>query len=335
MHSQKNYSLLPHNTFGMDVKAKSFLQYDSAADLQSFIREGSLTPPFLHIGCGSNLLFTKDYDGVILHSGIHGIEIVHSDPRQVTLRVGAAEIWDNLVEYAVDQGWYGVENLSLIPGEVGAAAVQNIGAYGVEAKDVITQVECVDLHTGQQHILSNADCRYGYRQSVFKRELNGKYAVTHVSLRLHRTRVLHLDYGNIRKALPPSQSEYTARDVRKAIIDIRNQKLPDPKILGNAGSFFMNPVVSAQKFTTLQELYPDMPHYDATHGVKIPAGWLIEQCGLKGYVQGNVGVYEKQALVLVNKGGATPQEVVAMSEKVRTMVKDKFDIDIQPEVIFV
>ena len=333
MKQYYDYPLLSHNTFGMDVKTKVFIEYDTAEELQSLIREGCLRQPCFHIGSGSNLLFTKDYDGIILHSGICEVSIVSQSPLRV--KVGASMIWDEFVSLAVQRGWYGVENLSLIPGEVGASAIQNIGAYGVEVKDVIAEVECVDLQTGELRLFSNADCQYAYRNSVFKQELRGRYAVTHVTYELHTTPVLHLDYGNIREALPQDRTDYTAADVRQAIISIRNSKLPDPKQFGNAGSFFMNPVVPEETFAALIERYPSMPHYKAANGVKIPAGWLIEQSGMKGIKVGNVAVYDKQALVIVNTGGATPSEILALSDKVREQVRLKFGISIQPEVNFI
>ncbi len=330
-----DYSLLGHNTFGMDVKATKFLEYNSVAELQEMIRQGIITEPWLHIGCGSNILFTKDFEGTIVHSRITGIEIVAENEDFVDVEVGGGVVWDDFVNITVENGWYGAENLSLIPGEVGASAVQNIGAYGVEVKDLITEVEGVDMKSGEMRLFTNADCDYAYRHSIFKTELKGRYAITHVTYRLGKKSVLHLDYGNIRAALPADKKELTAADVRKAIIDIRNAKLPDPRVTGNAGSFFMNPIVSTEKFEELLILYPSMPHYEAKGGVKIPAGWLIEQCGLKGMVQGNAGVHKNQALVLVNRGGAKPEEIVALSEYVRRNVKEKFGIEIKPEVNFV
>lgn len=330
-----DYPLLGHNTFGMDVKAARFLEYDSIEELQEMIRQGQIIEPWLHIGCGSNILFTKDFAGTIVHSKIMGMETVAEGDEWVDVKVGGGVVWDDFVRTTVERGWYGAENLSLIPGEVGASAVQNIGAYGVEVKDLITEVEGVDMKSGEIKLFTNADCDYAYRHSIFKTELKGRYAITHVTYRLGKKPVLHLDYGNIRAALPTDKTELTAADVRKAIIDIRNAKLPDPKVTGNAGSFFMNPIVSTEKFEELQKLYPSMPHYDAKGGVKVPAGWLIEQCGLKGMTQGSAGVHKNQALVLVNHGGAKPEDIVALSDYVRGKVKEKFGIDIKPEVNFV
>ena len=332
MKDYSDYSLLKHNTFGMDVKARRFVEYDSEDELRMLIP--TLHGDVLHIGGGSNLLFRNDYDGTIIHSGIGGISIEDEDTDSVLVRVGAGVVWDEFVEWAVVRGYGGVENLSLIPGEVGASAVQNIGAYGVEAKDVIVLVEAVELQSGQKRCFGTAECDYAYRQSIFKNQLKGKYAVTYVTYRLCKHPSLKLDYGNIRTMLE-SKENITIADVRKAIIDIRNAKLPDPKVQGNAGSFFMNPIVSREKFLTLQKDYPQMPFYETESGVKIPAGWMIEQCGWKGKSLGRAGVHDKQALVLVNRGGATSDDILRLCEAVCRDVFKRFGIDIHPEVNFI
>jgi UDP-N-acetylmuramate dehydrogenase len=330
----ENYSLLQHNTFGMNVRAKRFFEYKSVEELQQLIKSVPIDEPLLHIGGGSNLLFTSDYEGTILHSAIKGIEVVDETDDNILVRVGAGVVWDDFVAYCCEHNWGGVENLSLIPGEVGASAVQNIGAYGSEAKDTIALVEAVELRTGQLRVLGNAECNYAYRQSIFKQELKGKYAITYVTYKLDKHPVLKLDYGNIRTELQ-SKEHVTISDVRQAIIDIRNTKLPDPKILGNAGSFFMNPVVSREKFLSIQKDYPQMPFYEVDNGVKIPAGWMIEQCGWKGKSLGRAAVHDKQALVLINLGGATSDEIIALSDAVCKSVKNKFGVDIHPEVNFI
>ena len=330
----ENYSLLQHNTFGMNVRAKRFFEYKSVEELQQLIKSVPIDEPLLHIGGGSNLLFTGDYEGTILHSAIKGIEVVDETDDNILVRVGAGVVWDDFVAYCCEHNWGGVENLSLIPGEVGASAVQNIGAYGSEAKDTIALVEAVELRSGQLRVLGNAECNYAYRQSIFKQELKGKYAITYVTYKLDKHPVLKLDYGNIRTELQ-SKEHVTISDVRQAIIDIRNTKLPDPKILGNAGSFFMNPVVSREKFLSIQKDYPLMPFYEVDNGVKIPAGWMIEQCGWKGKSLGRAAVHDKQALVLINLGGATSDEIIALSDAVCKSVKDKFGVDIHPEVNFI
>ena len=285
----------------------------------------------MHIGGGSNLLFTKDYDGLILHSRIGGIEVTAEDSQTVSLRVGAGVVWDDFVACCVEHGWYGAENLSLIPGEVGASAVQNIGAYGVEVKDLITAVETVNIQ-GYERVYSVEECEYAYRNSIFKRPENKSVFVTYVRFRLSKEERYTLDYGTIRQELAKYPAP-TLPIVRKVIIEIRESKLPDPKVTGNAGSFFMNPIVAKEKLEALQRDYPRIPYYELPDGrVKIPAGWMIDQCGWKGKSLGPAAVHDKQALVLVNRGGAKGSDIIALSDAVRASVRDKFGIDIHPEV---
>ena len=325
------YSLLPYNTFGIDVSASRFLEYASVAELKEYIAQGAVTTPFLHIGGGSNLLFTKDYDGLILHSRIGGIEVTAEDSQTVSLRVGAGVVWDDFVACCVEHGWYGAENLSLIPGEVGASAVQNIGAYGVEVKDLITAVETVNIQ-GYERVYSVEECEYAYRNSIFKRPENKSVFVTYVRFRLSKEERYTRDYGTIRQELAKYPAP-TLPIVRKVIIEIRESKLPDPKVTGNAGSFFMNPIVAKDKLEALQQDYPRIPYYELPDGrVKIPAGWMIDQCGWKGKSLGPAAVHDKQALVLVNRGGAKGSDIIALSDAVRASVRDKFGIDIRPEV---
>ncbi len=328
------YSLLPYNTFGIDVNADRFLEYTSVEELKKLIAQGAITTPFLHIGGGSNLLFTKDYDGLILHSRIEGIEVTEEDARSVSVRVGAGVVWDDFVAYCVEHGWYGAENPSLIPGEVGASAVQNIGAYGVEVKDLITAVETVNIQA-EERVYSVDECGYTYRDSIFKRPENKSAFVTYVRFRLSKEEYYTLDYGTIRQELEKYPA-LTLPVVRKVIIGIRESKLPDPKVMGNAGSFFMNPIVSKEKLEALQQEYPHMPYYELANGrVKIPAGWMIDQCGWKGKALGPAAVHDKQALVLVNRGGAKGSDIIALSDAVRASVREKFGIDIHPEVNFI
>jgi UDP-N-acetylmuramate dehydrogenase len=329
----QNYSLLAHNTFGIESVAKRFVEYSSEEELIKFIESNIQEKQNLfHIGGGSNLLFVSDYEGTILHSAVKGIEVIDEDELTVSVRVGAGEVWDEFVACAVSRDWYGVENLSYIPGEVGASAVQNIGAYGVEAKDFIQYVETVDLNDGSKRVLTNAQCKYSYRKSVFKSEFKGMYAVTHVVFRLSKIFDPVLEYGNIRSCIP-ANVELTASVLRNTIIEIRKTKLPDPAIQGNAGSFFMNPVVTKAKFETLIKLYPNMPYYQLDSGdVKIPAGWMIEQCGWKGRGFNKAGVHNRQALVLVNLGGASGKDILRLCEAVRVSVNDKFGIELTPEV---
>lgn len=332
----RDYSLLPHNTFGMDVKASVFIEYASVEELKEVLSLYVKDNQWLHIGKGSNLLFTGDFSGIILHSAIKGYEVIHEDTNEVVVRVGAGEVWDDFVAMTVENEWYGAENLSLIPGEVGASAVQNIGAYGVEAKDLIVGVEAIEVSTGKESIFKNEECGYAYRESVFKSSLKYQYLVTHVSYRLKKTPCYHLDYGNIRLELEKQKVRLTLANVRQAIISIREAKLPDPKLQGNAGSFFMNPVISRKHFEALLVDYPLMPHYEVdAESIKIPAAWMIDQCGWKGKRLGRAGVHDKQALVLVNLGGAVGTEVIALSEAIQKSVYEKFGINILPEVNFI
>jgi len=319
------------NTFGLDVKAGRWLEYASVEELKALIAEGQISSPYLHVGSGSNLLFLGDFEGTVLHSAIRSIEMVNQDVEKVWLRVGAGVIWDDFVAYCVERGYYGAENLSLIPGEVGASAVQNIGAYGVEVKDMISCVETVDVH-GDKRVFGVEECGYAYRNSVFKRPDMKSFFVTHVTFALNKAEQYTLNYGTIRQELE-KYPQIDLATVRQVIVSIRESKLPDPKVLGNAGSFFMNPIVPRAKYETLLQEYPSMPSYqvDAMH-VKIPAGWMIEQCGWKGKSLGNAAVHDKQALVLVNCGGATGADIVALSDAVRAAVREKFGVEIHPEV---
>ncbi len=337
MKDLSNYSLLSHNTFGIDAQCKRFLEYASeeeAVQVASILAQEQ--SPFLVIGGGSNLLLTADYPGTVVHSAIKGIQQSFTDHHagQVLVRVGSGEIWDETVEYFLRHGWYGAENLSLIPGEVGAAAVQNIGAYGAEASSIVYEVEAVEIATGRKVVIPAGECHYGYRQSRFKQQWKNKYLITHVVFRLSERFSPHTDYGNIQAELARRGiTEPTPAELRQVIIDIRQAKLPDTKVEGNAGSFFMNPVVAIDKFHQLLAFYPQMPHYpvDDAHE-KIPAGWLIDQCGWRGRSLGRAGVHDKQALVLVNRGGATGHDIVALCQAVRRDVLQKFGIEIQPEV---
>ena len=332
MKDYKNYSLLNHNTFGIDAKTARFIEYSSASELQSIAKEIN-GKELLHIGMGSNILFTKDYSGLILHSAIKGFEIEEETEDYIKIKAGAGECFDDFVSYATERGYYGAENLSLIPGEVGASAIQNIGAYGSEVKDLISSVEAMDYSTGSLVVFSGKDCGYAYRDSYFKNKWKGKFAVTSVTYKLSKVFEPDIEYGAIRSEIEKRGiDKITSPLLRKIIIDIRNEKLPDPKIWGNGGSFFMNPVVERAKAEKLLSLYPQMPNYDAVNGVKIPAGWLIEQCGWKGKKLGKAGVYEKQALVLINCGGATGADIVDLSNAICLDIKEKFDITIKPEV---
>lgn len=333
MTEYTDYSLLPHNTFRLDVKAARFMEYSSEEELTAFLASGGLTSPYLHIGGGSNLLFLSDYPGLVLHSSVKGVETAAETDERVELRVGSGVVWDDFVAYTVEKGFYGAENLSLIPGEVGASAVQNIGAYGVEVKDLVVSVDAVEAATGKKRRFTREECRYAYRDSIFKKELKGRYFVTYVTYRLSKLPVFHLDYGNVRAELEKDGMEPTLANVRRVIAAIRSNKLPDPKVTGNAGSFFMNPVVSQEQFDRLQAEYSEMPSYRLDgNRVKIPAGWLIERCGWKGKALGPAAVHDRQALVLVNRGGATGRDVLRLADEVARSVKERFGIEISPEV---
>jgi len=335
MRIEQDFSLLQFNTFGIKAIAKRFVEYTSIAELQQFLRSCSPDDRVLQIGGGSNLLFTNPvFEGTVLHSAIQGMEVVEEDENTICLKVGAAVVWDDFVATVVAQGWGGAENLSLIPGEVGASAIQNIGAYGVEAKDLIRNVYTIDRKNYSERVFENSECGYGYRSSIFKNSLKDQYIVTHVSYELKKHPVLNLSYGNISAAFEPGK-EITLQKVRDHIIDIRQQKLPDPKVLGNAGSYFMNPVVSVALFEALKHDYPDIPSYPAGDGMKIPAAWLIQQTGWKGKSLGHAAVYEKQPLVLVNTGDAEAMDIIHLADAVICAVEEKFAIRLKPEVIYV
>nr|QIM10164.1 UDP-N-acetylenolpyruvoylglucosamine reductase [uncultured Prevotella sp.] len=327
-------SLLHYNTFGIDQACRRIYEPATVEALKALLPE-LRRAPLLVIGGGSNLLLTKDFDGNVLHPRIKGMELSNAahDDDTVLMRCGAGEVWDDVIAFAVSEGLYNMENMSFIPGEVGASAIQNVGAYGMEAKDVIYKVEAVEIATGKEVVFDNEDCGYAYRYSKFKAEWKGRYVITYVTYRLSRRFTPHLDYGNLRAVLAlKGVTEPTAQDVRQAVIEIRQAKLPDPKVEGNAGSFFMNPVVDKAKFDELYARFPEMPYYVVGDGYKIPAGWMIEQCGWKGRTLGKAGVHSRQALVLVNKGGAAGKDIVALCDAVRGDVYRKFGIDIHPEV---
>jgi len=336
MQIYENYSLLKHNTFNLDVKTRWFVEYESEYDLQKLLSdEYFLTQTFWHIGQGSNLLFLENFNGVIIHSQIKGIEIIQEDETAVWLKVGASEDWDNFVAHCVKNNWGGIENLSAIPGEVGASAFQNIGAYGAEVADTITEVHTYFLKNAEKRIFSNEECNYSYRHSFFKEPENrGLYYITHVVYKLSKKPEFKLDYGNLRTYL--EGKEINLQTIREAVISIRESKLPNPKEEGNAGSFFTNPYVCIAHYKSLKEKHPEIPCYPVNEEtVKIPAAWLIEQCGLKGKTLGGAAISEKQPLVIVNKKQATGDEIALLAEEVRKAVKDKFAIELQPEVNYI
>ena len=330
------------NTFGIEAEASAVIYYDSEKGLIKTIqrlRAYDDSIPLLLVGEGSNLLFLSNYKGFVLKSNIKGFTVKQETEDDVLVEVGSGEICDEFIEQAIQHGWYGMENLSLIPGQVGAAAVQNIGAYGVEAQDVIEEVKGIGLNDAEERIWKQKDCGYGYRQSIFKGEFWGKYAITRVTFRLKKHFEPKLQYGGLVKAIEQaglSKDTLTAEQLRQVIIDIRRAKLPDPKEQGNAGSFFKNPVVPKEQAERLLSEYPTMPHYPAEEGkIKLAAGWLIEQAGWKGKSLGPAAVHDRQALVLVNKGGATGHDIQRLCEAVKKDVKERFGIELEPEVNFI
>ena len=332
MTIRDNCSLADRNTFGMDVRADSLIDWATTDELKNALQ--GIKKPVLMIGGGSNLLIMGDFRGTVLHSTISTIEIIGSTDDHVHVKVGSGVVWDDFVAWCTVNGFWGVENLSAIPGEVGASAVQNIGAYGAEAKDVIDTVQTICLADGSERDFSNAECRYAYRQSIFKNELKGQYAVAYVIYTLSKVPQPKLGYGALEQEVERLGGP-TLANIRQAVIAIRDSKLPDPKVLGNAGSFFMNPVISEAEFDAVKSSYPDVPSYPAPGGIKVPAGWLIEKTGWKGRSLGPAAVYEKQALVLVNKGGATGADVKRLADTIIADVKQKFGITLSTEVNYI
>lgn len=327
----RTYPLLNHNTFGIEATADRFVDFSSLDEIKQFLGDGFRGRSFV-IGGGSNLLFVNDYNGTIFHSSIKDMEIVGENDKDVLLRVGSGVVWDELVAYTVEQGWGGLENLSAIPGEVGASAVQNVGAYGVEAGDLIVKVETVRIADATCQEFSYNDCCYAYRHSIFKEKEKGKHIITYVTYRLSKKPVFKLSYGNLAEKVGQF-GEITLVNVRKAVCDIREAKLPNPENVGSAGSFFMNPVVSVALANKLLVEYPAMPNYQLAGGyVKLSAGWLIEQCGWKDAPHEHVGVYKHQALVVVNRGGATGRNVLDFASAVVASVKKKFGVELNMEV---
>ncbi|MBR1838149.1 MAG: UDP-N-acetylmuramate dehydrogenase [Bacteroidaceae bacterium] len=336
----ENVSLLPYNTFGIQARCKRFAAYHTVAELQDILQALRTThpnDPILCVGEGSNLLFTTDFPGTVLHSEMKGLAVTDFDEERLLVSAESGWNWDEFVGLCTEKGYYGLENLSYIPGTVGASAVQNIGAYGVEAEQLIHQVHAVEIATGECRTFAHDMLRYGYRQSIFKQEWKGRFVITRVDYLLHKSFQPATAYGSLGKIIAEQHNgeTLTAQKLRDIIIHIRREKLPEPAELGSAGSFFMNPVINAEAFAALQRLYPTIPHYVVEGGIKVPAGWLIEQCGWKGKRQGAAGVYDKQALVIVNHGGATGEEIAQLSERICKDVYNKFGIAIHPEVNFI
>jgi UDP-N-acetylmuramate dehydrogenase len=335
---QSNVSLKSYNTFGIDVTTRYLVEVDNDQDIQTLLQLPDIQSlPKLILGGGSNLLLTQDFNGLVIKINIKGIETVKENQDYVWLRAGAGESWHEFVMYCVERGLGGIENLSLIPGTVGAAPMQNIGAYGVEIKDTFDRLEAVDIATGVKRTFTNADCRFGYRDSVFKNEEKGQYIISNVLFRLDKNPVFHISYGDIQKTLEQMGiKELTIKAISEAVIKIRRSKLPDPAEIGNAGSFFKNPEIPASQYEALKNKYPDLPGYIINEKiVKVPAGWLIEQCGWKGKRFGTIGVHARQALVLVNYGGGKGIEIKQLAERIQASVEERFGICLHTEVNFV
>lgn len=331
----ENKPLTALNTFGLAISAKLFVELSSVEGLQALIKEPWFTEvPRLVLGGGSNVLFVQDFPGLVMNVNLKGKTIVEEDEEEIQLAVGAGENWHELVMYCVERGWGGIENLSLIPGKMGAAPIQNIGAYGVELKDVFVSLEAVELETGTIRTFSHADCEFGYRDSVFKRDLKGKYLITQVTLRLQKNPAINTGYGAIKTELAKlKKSDFNIRDVSNVVIMIRRSKLPDPAEIGNAGSFFKNPEIPTTQFEELKKTWPDIVGYPVREGVtKVPAGWLIDRAGWKGKRFGDYGVHARQALVLVNYGGAAGADIYALSGEILADIQTKYGIQLEREV---
>lgn len=321
------------NTFGLPATADRYIEFHDVGELCSLIASDGLDPSsgLLIVGAGSNMVFTRHFPGTVLHMANRGIRLLRSDASGVFVEAAAGEVWDDFVRHCIAQGWHGAENLVAIPGTVGAAPVQNVGAYGVEAKDIIHEVRAVELATGRERRFSNTECRFGYRDSLFKHELSGRYIVVSVVFRLSPVFSPNLSY----KALAAFPHDLTAQELADAITDLRWSKLPRPEETGSAGSFFKNPVVSSDHYESLKARYPDIVAFPVDNGYKLAAGWLIERAGWKGRTLGRAGVYEKQALVLVNRGGCSGADVVALSEAIIADVRKLFDVTLSPEAIII
>ena len=336
MQIQKNVSLKSFNTFGINVKTAYFYEIKTVEELIVFLQENKkvLYEPLLILGGGSNILFTKDFPGIVLRNNISGIQTIREDEDNAWVQVGAGKNWHTFVLHCIDLGYGGIENLSLIPGTVGAAPMQNIGAYGVEIKDVFEQLEAIHIETGELSYFTNNDCRFGYRESIFKNIYKDKFIITSVTLKLSKHPIINTSYGAIEQTLQSMGiTSPGIQDVSNAVIHIRQSKLPDPAAIGNAGSFFKNPIIEKTVYENLKAEYPEIPGYEVSpHEMKVPAGWLIEQCGWKGKRFGDVGVHKNQALVLVNYGNAAGEAVKELAFTISASIAEKFSIELTPEV---
>ena len=335
MNIIENYPLLKLNTFGVDVKAKYFTSINTINELIELTKTNVFKNlALLILGGGSNILFTKDFDGLVILNNIKGKEIIDQNQQSIFLKIGAGENWHELVMYCVENGWGGIENLSLIPGNTGTAPMQNIGAYGVEIKETFIELEALEISSGKIVKFNNSDCEFGYRESVFKNKMKNQYIILNITLELKKNPVLNINYGDVKAILESQNIKNPAiKEVSNAIISIRQSKLPDPKKIGNSGSFFKNPIVSLIQLELVKKKYPNVVNYEINENeFKIAAGWLIERAGWKGKKFNNYGIHEKQALVLVNYGLANGMEIFELSEKIILDIKDKFGITLEREV---
>lgn len=334
MQVYQNYLLKEYNTFGIAAAAKYFVSFSSVEELEEVLDNNKNIPFKMILGGGSNILFTRDYNGLVLKNTIPGIKVLNEDNEYIYVNAGAGIKWHDLVLFCVKNNYAGMENLSLIPGNVGASPMQNIGAYGVEVKDIFYELEAFHLEDKTVIKFSAKDCEFGYRDSIFKRQLKGQFAILNVTYRLKKNPVFNVSYGAIEKELEKMKvQELSIKVISDAVIHIRTSKLPDPAVIGNAGSFFKNPIIGKSEFKKIQDTEKDITYYEAGENkYKIPAGWLIEQCGWKGYRKGDAGCYEKQALVLVNYGNATGKEIYNLSEEIKISVQEKFGIELEREV---
>lgn len=330
---KNNISIKKYNSFKVDHKIKKFYRIQSKEEMIKVKKSISKNEKIIILGGGSNILFTKNFNGSILYNNILGKEIIKETKKNIYIKFGAGENWDKSVEFCVKNKWYGIENLSLIPGSVGAAPIQNIGAYGTEIKDYIYEVSGINLSNGKSQIYENKLCNFSYRNSIFKGKLKNIFFITHVTIKLSKSKKLNLSYNEVKKYFRNKKSnEITIDNVRKKIIEIRESKLPDPKKLGNCGSFFKNPLVDFYFFNNLKNKYPDIIGFKNSNGMKISAAWLIEKCGWKGYKKDNIGVYKNHALVLVNYGSNNGKKIFKLSEKIKESVNEKFNISLENEV---
>lgn len=333
----KNYDLTVLNTFHIKASARFFFEVKNEDDLKELFESFEFkNSEKLFVGGGSNILFTKDFDGIIILNRLKGIEIIKEDKEDVFVKSMGGEWWNDLVNFTVDRDLWGIENLSLVPGTVGATPVQNIGAYGIELKDSLENIETYEIETGKKKIFIKEECEFGYRDSIFKSRLKGQYFISAIVIKLSKVENKNVRYKALQEYLDKNNIEVkNVRDISNAVAEIRKSKLPDPKIFGNAGSFFKNIYVDKDKLEELKKIYPEIPSFEETDTVKIPAGWLIEQCGWKGKRVGNVGVHDKQALVLVNHGGATGEEIKNLAFEIIDSVYQKFGLKLTPEVNFI